>query len=310
MNQQLTILLYSKYSNHCTTLIDLIQRSKVDFSTLQLLCIDNEKVRQRIQKDNKIQVTTVPCILDIFSTGIIDKYDNISAFNWVNSIISKLSPPVLTEQSQATYLPINNKQVIPSQNNKLNKKQSLNSETIKYDIESQSQSQSQSESESESQSQSQSQSQSESESQSQSESDSEKKQIKVKKNKKSKKSIKKILTSIDDLSSEEEDIDNMRRREASRTSRKQQDNQDRFDAQKPVKRIRQDSNNFVIDESLFEDEQPKSHSVNVSRAIKTTKADGESTGNDLMARAQALAKSREKDDKQNRPQGLEDSIKR
>jgi len=131
MNQQLTILLYSKYSNHCTNLIDLIQQSKLDFSTLQLLCIDNEKVRQRIQKDDKIQVTTVPCILDIFSTGIIEKYDNISAFNWVNSIISKFNQPdIIAEQSQPISLPIHNKQVVPSQKNRTTKKQSTNYQPI------------------------------------------------------------------------------------------------------------------------------------------------------------------------------------
>lgn len=268
MNQQLTILLYSKYSNQCTNLIDLIQQSKVDFSTLQLLCIDNKKVRQRIHKDKKIQVTTVPCILDIFSTGIIEKYDNISAFQWVHSIISKFSPPTPPTQPtpqnyQPIYLPHNN---IPKQKS-----------TRKKDVES--------------------------------ESESEEEEIKIKKKSKSKKSIKKVFTSIEDLSSEEEDINKMRRREASKTSRKNQGNQDRFESQKPVKRIRQDSNNFVIDESLFNDEKIDSHSVDVSRAIKNTNDDGKSSGGDLMSRAHAFAKSREKDDKQNRPPGLVENIK-
>ena len=102
MEPQFSVLLYSKYSNNSDKLMNIITTSGVDFkSILQFLCIDNEKIRNQIVQNQDIDVSSVPCILLIFSDGLIEKYDGIKAFQWVEDIIKQHSPqPSQQEQEQ------------------------------------------------------------------------------------------------------------------------------------------------------------------------------------------------------------------
>ena len=96
MEPQLSVLLYSKYSSLSKNLMDMMNRSGVDFNnkfSLQTLCIDNEEIRNRIIKNKKIEVTTVPCLLLIFLDGGIEKYDGVNIFEWVKGIIRQFAPP-------------------------------------------------------------------------------------------------------------------------------------------------------------------------------------------------------------------------
>ena len=92
MEPQLSVLLYSKYSNSSNNLMNHIDSRKIDIG-LQPICIDNEQIRSRILKNKQIQVTSVPCILLIYPDGGIEKYDGESAFQWVESIIAQFTPP-------------------------------------------------------------------------------------------------------------------------------------------------------------------------------------------------------------------------
>lgn len=87
MEPKYSILLYSKYSDDSKRLIENIRNSGTDFSFLQLVCIDNEKIRSRI-KNNNLDITTVPTILRLFENGTIEKYDNNFCFEWVDNIIN------------------------------------------------------------------------------------------------------------------------------------------------------------------------------------------------------------------------------
>ena len=105
MEYQLSVLLYSKYSSTCKSLMDLIQTSGIDFTnqlSLQSLCVDNEKIRYRISKNKQIHVTTVPCLLIIYPDGGIEKYDGSHVFEWVKNIINKFTPqqPLQPQQPQ------------------------------------------------------------------------------------------------------------------------------------------------------------------------------------------------------------------
>jgi hypothetical protein len=74
----------------------MMNESGVDFGTtlrLQNLCIDNEKIRQRIKQTKEIEVNVVPCILTIFASGGVEKYDGSFAFKWTESMITQLAPP-------------------------------------------------------------------------------------------------------------------------------------------------------------------------------------------------------------------------
>lgn len=92
-----SILVYSKYSNNSKRLIDLIQNSNVDFSGLKSLCVDNDKIRKRIKQNPHLDVTTVPCILNIYANGTVEKFEGAYAFSWVEKIIA-LNAPKVQEQ--------------------------------------------------------------------------------------------------------------------------------------------------------------------------------------------------------------------
>lgn len=96
MEPQYSVLLYSKYSPNCKKILDLINGGTVDFTStvrLQLLCVDNPKVRERVCKNNQIDVTIIPCILSIYANGGVEKYDGAYAFKWVENILESFTPP-------------------------------------------------------------------------------------------------------------------------------------------------------------------------------------------------------------------------
>jgi hypothetical protein len=93
-----TILLYSKYSPYSKRLMELIQKSPVNFNSLyslKLLCLDNENVRNFIINNKKIPIDFVPTVLIIFPDGIVEKYEGSHALNWAENIIARHRPPIL-----------------------------------------------------------------------------------------------------------------------------------------------------------------------------------------------------------------------
>lgn len=79
------MLLFSKYSSACDTIIDEIQtlpQDILDNLNINLLCIDNSKIRRRI-KSSKFSPILVPTILTIDQQGLVDKFEGLYAFNWV-----------------------------------------------------------------------------------------------------------------------------------------------------------------------------------------------------------------------------------
>lgn len=96
MEPQYSILVYSKYSQNCKKLFDLMGESGIDFTNgvgLQMLCIDNNEIRKRIKSNGQLGVSVVPCVLSIFPNGGVEKYDGATAFNWVEAVITRLKPP-------------------------------------------------------------------------------------------------------------------------------------------------------------------------------------------------------------------------
>ena len=66
---------------------------------LSTVCIDNEEIRKQIlKKDNKIEISSVPCVLIVYNTGSVEKYEGGSAFEWIEETISRYVP--LQSQSE------------------------------------------------------------------------------------------------------------------------------------------------------------------------------------------------------------------
>lgn len=96
MDNQFCVLLYSKYSVYSKQIIDKLSSCSEDLYSLyriNLLCIDNEDVRERIVKSKSVTINVIPTLLIIYQDGSIEKYEGVTIFNWVENLISKHSPP-------------------------------------------------------------------------------------------------------------------------------------------------------------------------------------------------------------------------
>ena len=83
----LYVLLYSKYSNSCNDLITQLKQYPLYFSHINLLCVDNEKIRTKIINSNLIKITFVPCLLIVSSNGVTKQYENTQLFEFISEII-------------------------------------------------------------------------------------------------------------------------------------------------------------------------------------------------------------------------------
>jgi hypothetical protein len=98
MSSFTSAILYSKYSINSVNLVNTIKNSNIDIS---MICIDNEKIRKRIMNSKNITVTEVPCILNIYQDGSIEKYEGETCFEYVDSMISQLNQSAQsTQQNQ------------------------------------------------------------------------------------------------------------------------------------------------------------------------------------------------------------------
>jgi hypothetical protein len=98
-HKNLSVMLYSKYSKKCNDFIALLKTPNLGVDLTQLLnlnliCVDNENIRAQIIKSNKIQITEVPCILNIYPDGGVEKYEGVTAFQWITEIINKYQAQV------------------------------------------------------------------------------------------------------------------------------------------------------------------------------------------------------------------------
>jgi len=60
---------------------------------LNTVCIDNQDVRKRLLKNGKIEISVVPCILIVYRSGGVEKYEGDTAFQWIDEAVTKYSPP-------------------------------------------------------------------------------------------------------------------------------------------------------------------------------------------------------------------------
>lgn len=94
---RLCVLLYSKYSQMSTKLMTALSACPIDLGAtvgLNTVCIDNQDIRKRLLKNGKIEISVVPCILIVYRSGGVEKYEGDAAFQWIDEAVSKYSPPL------------------------------------------------------------------------------------------------------------------------------------------------------------------------------------------------------------------------
>ena len=71
MEEDKIILFYSKYSEHSKKLFKFLEDKKLK---INLVCVDNDIIRNKILKSNNIKINYIPTVL-IKSNDSIAKYD-------------------------------------------------------------------------------------------------------------------------------------------------------------------------------------------------------------------------------------------
>lgn len=95
--ETVAVCLYSKYSQRSKEFLDDIHPSM----GIQMLCIDNEEVRQAIVKDNQgYHIKTVPCIFLFHSNGRLEKYEGSDAFTWLRKAREVIEANSFQQQQQ------------------------------------------------------------------------------------------------------------------------------------------------------------------------------------------------------------------
>jgi hypothetical protein len=95
------ILLYSKFSPASRKFIETIETSDILEKQFTLLCIDNKKIRQRIQKSSKLNIKEVPCILRIYQdTGYAESFEGEKAFQLLNRYVKEIKKEIVTTTPQ------------------------------------------------------------------------------------------------------------------------------------------------------------------------------------------------------------------
>ena len=107
-------LLFSKFSNNSTKLLEIIEASPFNFRNIKLtpICIDDENIRNKILKSSTFKITYVPCIIIIYSNGNVEQFEGTNAFGWVEEIKNKyiasqprpqpIEEPINIKQSRKT----------------------------------------------------------------------------------------------------------------------------------------------------------------------------------------------------------------
>ena len=83
------VVLSSKYSTECQKLL----KRAAAFNNIQFICIDNKTIRHKIAMSNKIQILSVPCVLFIYPSGQIEKFEGMHASRWLQSQVGPTQPP-------------------------------------------------------------------------------------------------------------------------------------------------------------------------------------------------------------------------
>jgi hypothetical protein len=261
MEIQLTILLYSKYSAVSKKLMDFINLSGMDFTTivkLQLLCIDNDKIRQKIMKNQKIEIVSVPCILVIYTDGGLEKYDGNSAFDWAEDILQKERNekkinPTQQKWTEQQQILINRENLLQEKEKQLIEKEKSLSLNLNLNLNKQ----------------------------------------------KPRKPIKKAQTQLEDLISEEEVEEEEEEEEEEEDNSKQKNSEeenDRYKDKKQPKSIRLNSGNYTQNDDLFQGEIPDNRGHKKSAIkIKINEKVSSKKSQDIMSKAKEMAKNREAD---------------
>jgi hypothetical protein len=125
MERKLCVLFYSKYSPASKRLLDGMNSCGIDLERalgLTMVSVDNSEIRQQIQESNNIEIDRVPCLLNVFTDGGVEKFDDEQLLEWMNLQIQALQPrrhpptsvPIQIEEPVPAPVPAKRKKDVPA----------------------------------------------------------------------------------------------------------------------------------------------------------------------------------------------------
>jgi hypothetical protein len=97
MDGSIIVIFYSKYSKKCTEFFNLI-RDSLEF---RKICVDHPDIRNTLLSEKeKYSIRTVPSVLVFFSNGVMNKYEDDKAFEWVSGVLRNMKKPSLGQTGE------------------------------------------------------------------------------------------------------------------------------------------------------------------------------------------------------------------
>jgi hypothetical protein len=107
------ILLYSKFSPASRKFVETIESFDNLEKEFNLICLDNKKTRQRIEKSSKLNIKEVPCILRVYqNNGYVEAFEGEKAFQLLNKYIKDIKDIKDIKKTQPSHK--NNSTIAPS----------------------------------------------------------------------------------------------------------------------------------------------------------------------------------------------------
>jgi hypothetical protein len=100
------ILLYSKFSPASRKFVESIESLETLEKEFTLICIDNNKTRNRLEKSIKLNIKEVPCILRVYQdTGYVEAFEGEKAFQLLNRYMKEIKKQMSQEPFQVPIPP-------------------------------------------------------------------------------------------------------------------------------------------------------------------------------------------------------------
>ena len=93
-------LIYSNYSKYCKDIIDNFN----NLDDVNILCVDNPRIRQQVLSSKNFNITVVPTVIHIsLISNMI--YEGDDATNFINNIIANKTESITTEDVTINQVP-------------------------------------------------------------------------------------------------------------------------------------------------------------------------------------------------------------
>lgn len=85
------VVLYSKYSPACRSVVDLYAKVSTDATYFRFVCIDNLQFRNKLLSSG-MDIKTVPCVLLMYPFNRVEKFEHPTLSDWITEQLSKYLP--------------------------------------------------------------------------------------------------------------------------------------------------------------------------------------------------------------------------